>query len=479
MNWPAVGNHSPLQSARTWLARNQLLWRRWLIITAVFFLTILITYIFPRNLQMLLILLPFGIAGILILLRWPPVGLFLLIYVSMMVPVVVPAVGITMAAILGLTGLWIFDMLARERRVVIVRSYTITPLVMLVAIAIISFFVGFLPWYPITGAPFRAQIGGLFIFVVVVCAYLLVAHHIKNIRWLKALVFFFIGIGALYIFGRLVPPARPVLRIFDDGSTGSIFWIWMVSLSLSQGLYNQELKRWQRGLLLGITAAAFVVCFGLMLGWMSGWGPSLVAVLIVLWVGWPRLALIVSTVGGASALLLLPQILQRVIYVGDNAYSQVTRLAAWSIVGEIVKVNPILGLGPANYSWYTPLFPIMGVWYVRFNSHNNYVDLVAQVGLLGLLAFLWFAWEVGKLGWSLRSSLPKGGFARAYTYGALGGLIATLVTAMLGDWVIPYVYNIGVNGLRSGILSWLFLGGLVVLDQLYIVQPQGEAHTSD
>lgn len=479
MNWPAVGNHHPLRSARNWLVENRLVWQRALIITAVFFLSIALAYVLPRNLQLVLIALPIGIAGVLILLKWPPVGLLLLIYAAMMLPITIPAVGITMAIVLGLTSLWVFDMLARERRIVIIRSYTITPLVLLVAIAVISFFVGFIPWYPISGAPVDARIGGLFIFVVVVCAYLLVAHHIRNIRWLKAMVFLFIGIGAIYVFARLIPPARPVLRIYDDGSTGSVFWIWIVSLTLSQGMFNEELKKWQRGLLLAITAASFMVTLGISLGWTSGWAPALVATMVILWVGWPRLAFVVSTVGGAGVLIMLPQILERVIYVGDNSYSQVTRLAAWSIVGEIVKVNPILGLGPANYSWYTPLFPIMGVWYVRFNSHNNYVDLVAQVGLLGLLAFLWFAWEVGKLGWSLRTAVPKGSFARAYTYGALGGLVATMVTAMLGDWVIPYVYNIGVNGLRSGILSWLFLGGFVVLDQLYVIQPRGEADSSD
>jgi hypothetical protein len=96
------------------------------------------------------------------------------------------------------------------------------------------------------------------------------------------------------------------------------------------------------------------------------------------------------------------------------------------------------------------------------------MDLVAQTGLLGLGCFLWFAWETGHLGWRLRSRVPEG-FAKAYVYGALGGLAGTLVAGMLGDWVIPFVYNVGFNGFRSSVMGWLFLGGLVVIE--HIIQP--------
>jgi hypothetical protein len=125
-------------------------------------------------------------------------------------------------------------------------------------------------------------------------------------------------------------------------------------------------------------------------------------------------------------------------------------------------------LGFANYYWYTPLFPIRG-YAVSFNSHNNYVDIVAQTGLLGLVFFLWFLWEVGRLGWRLRNGVPAG-FAQAYVYGSLGGLAGMVVVGMLGDWVLPFFYNVGLNGFRSSMLGWLFLGGLVSLEQMVITQ---------
>ncbi len=50
---------------------------------------------------------------------------------------------------------------------------------------------------------------------------------------------------------------------------------------------------------------------------------------------------------------------------------------------ELIKANPIIGLGFANYSHYTYLYPILG-WNVSFNSHNNYMDIIAQTGFCGL-----------------------------------------------------------------------------------------------
>jgi O-antigen ligase len=152
--------------------------------------------------------------------------------------------------------------------------------------------------------------------------------------------------------------------------------------------------------------------------------------------------------------------------VNSDSYSISTRFDAWFIMAEIIKVNPVLGLGFGNYYWYTPLFRIRG-WEVQFNSHNNYVDLVAQTGLVGLACFLWFFWESGQLAWRLRNRVPEG-FAQAYVYAAMGGLVGTLIAAMLGDWVLPFVYNVGLSGFRTGALAWFFLGGLVVLEKLYV-----------
>jgi hypothetical protein len=34
------------------------------------------------------------------------------------------------------------------------------------------------------------------------------------------------------------------------------------------------------------------------------------------------------------------------------------------------------------------------------------------------------------------------------------------------DWVLPFVYNIGLTGFRASILPWIFMGGLIGVEQM-------------
>ncbi|MHB1415116.1 MAG: O-antigen ligase family protein [Chloroflexota bacterium] len=243
-----------------------------------------------------------------------------------------------------------------------------------------------------------------------------------------------------------------------------MFWVWLVALSFAQGLYNKNLHPAWRLVLVGLAGATLYVGFFQSRDWVSGWLPPMVAAAVGLCLGRPRLGLTVALACG-TALMLSSDMVGGLIgsVETENAYSLTTRLAAWQIVGEITKFSPILGLGPANYYHYTPLFPIMG-WYVNFNSHNNYVDIVAQTGLLGLACFLWFVSQLARLGLRLRTRVSDG-FCQAYVYGALGGLAGTLVAGMLADWILPFVYNIGLSGFRQSVLAWVFLGGMAALGQ--------------
>jgi hypothetical protein len=102
---------------------------------------------------------------------------------------------------------------------------------------------------------------------------------------------------------------------------------------------------------------------------------------------------------------------------------------------------------------------------VPFNSHNNYVDLVLQSGFAGLAAFLLLLSELGRLGFSLLDRVPAG-FPRAYGIAALGGLAGKVVSCFLGDWAIPFVYNVGFDGFRASDLGWIFFGDLVAPEQM-------------
>ncbi|MEZ4555366.1 MAG: O-antigen ligase family protein [Caldilineaceae bacterium] len=148
--------------------------------------------------------------------------------------------------------------------------------------------------------------------------------------------------------------------------------------------------------------------------------------------------------------------------IATDEYSYSTRVDALLIMLEMARVSPLLGFGPANYYWYTPLYRIRG-WEVKFNSHNQYADILAQIGLIGMACFLWFFGELAWLAWKLRNEVTPG-FNQAYVYGVIGGIAGTLVAAALADWVIPFVYNIGMRGFRGSMLGWLFLGGLLSIE---------------
>jgi hypothetical protein len=233
-----------------------------------------------------------------------------------------------------------------------------------------------------------------------------------------------------------------------------------VVLSASQAFFNKKLPRLARLALLGVLALTLYHSVIVAYDWKSGWLPALAALAVIIWLGAPKLRPLILP--AAALVILLNFVNIPGLVTGDENYSVLTRVEAWRILLEIIKVNPFLGLGPSNYYWYTPLFPILG-YSVSFNSHNNFIDIVAQIGIFGLFFFLWFFWELTKTGFRLLKTAPEG-FEHAYVIGAIAGIAGTLVSAFLGDWVIPFVYNVGFVGFRSSVFGWIFLGGLVALE---------------
>lgn len=459
--------HYWLNELLNWLDDHPLLWQRGLIIPGVLLLVAGLAYKLPLEYYKFVILAPFGVVGLWVVMRWPPVRLLVLIFSSMVVPLYL-RMGFTVTVILGLTGLWVADMVIRERQIHLPNSRTVPPLIGFLAIVIVSFVVGQLPWYPVAQSNMTGQLGGLLIFVTAVCAFLMTVSQIHDTRWLMAMVGLYLSLATIYLLSRIVPAFHSFNTfIVDPTSTGSPFWYWVAGHSFTQAVFNRKLPNGVRAIVIIPCLMVLYVTLFEIRAWTSGWMPVLLALGVILWVGEARVAMAGSIAAFFGVILQLQALIGKYIMVGDNEYSALTRFAAWRIIGEIVSVNPLLGLGPANYRAYTKLFPILG-WYVEFNSHNQYVDIVAQTGLLGLACYLWFFAEAGVIAWRLLKRVPEGGFERAYLYAAIGGLAATLFAGILGDWVMPFVYNGGANAMRASGMIWIFLGGLVVLDRIYL-----------
>ncbi|MBE7554307.1 MAG: hypothetical protein HS126_24895 [Anaerolineales bacterium] len=414
-----------------------------------------------------------AIVAFLIYWRWPAIGLIGLVVAGLVVPSPNLPGGLNVGVIVLvlLIGLHLFAVIVKRRPLRLVPSRTVWPLLALVLGAILSFGVGNLPWFTFAQpAPMDAQLGGLFIYILAAGAFLLIAHQVRDLHWLKWLTWLFVALGSVHIAGWLVPGlgkfTGPLLQLGTFNN--SLFWVWLVSLSASQSAFNRELHFTWRVVLGGVALTTLYVGFVLNNDWKSGYLPPIASVgaMIAFHAWWVAIPAVLAAY--PVVLYLSSQA------IASDDYSYSTRVDALLIMLEIIKVNPILGLGPANYYWYTPLFPIRG-WAVQFNSHNNYVDIVAQTGLVGLACFFWFALEVAWLAWKLRTKVPAGGFAWAYVYGVMGGLAGTLVAAALADWVLPFPYNIGLTGFRMTMLGWMFLGGLVCIEQIYM----GQSHPQE
>ena len=412
----------------------------------------------------LVLLIPLGIGTIFTFLRWPSLGLIVASLAGLVVPLYGPSgLNVTMVLIALLLGLWLLDMMANQHQIRLAPSRTVWPLLAFLIVAVFSFGLGQLPWFTFAlHAPLGAQLGGLAILALSAGTFLLVANQVQDLRWLSRLTWAFLALGAVSVLVRSLLPALglPTRNLFQQ--VGPVFYIWLVAMALSQALFNQELHRGWRLILMGLVLVTIYVLFVIKFGDKSGWLSVFICIATIIVTRSWRAGLALIPFGALSALYMWTRV------ISTDEYSISTRFDAWSIMAQIIKISPIWGLGFANYYWYTPLFPIRG-YAVSFNSHNNYVDIVAQTGLVGLLCLLWVWWELGQLGWRLRNQVPAG-FAQAYVYGALGGLAGMVAAGMLGDWVLPFFYNIGLTGFRSSMIGWLFLGGLVSLEQMVINQ---------
>jgi len=461
--------------SRIWFEQNQpLLIRSCVLLLLVFSLLYAVPrvtigeHLIPR----LFVLAIFALAGLVLLLRFPTLVVASIIPATIAIPFGLGTgsqteLPISVLLIFLALGLWFLDMLVVKREFSLMPDRTVIAALLLAFGSLLSFAFGQLPWFYYQHAAITAQIGGTMLYVLAAGTVLVTAHRLTR----KALVWSvvaLISLGGVFLFlspfsSRYYSLTRPILQFFSDGSIGAMFWTWLLCIGLAQLIFNNSLKNiWK--VALGLVLVVFIYnAFFIRRDWVSGWLPAMLGAGVILFLASKkfRLPLLVF---GLLVLALNWQQIRGIVMVGDNEYSLMTRMDAWEIMFKIIAINPILGVGPANYYFLTPLFPILG-YSVQFNSHNNYIDLLAQTGIIGLGLFIWLMAEIILLGLRMRKNMSSG-FDLAFVYGVIGGMAGTLVSGMLGDWVIPFVYNVGFAGFRSSLIGWFFMGGLLALNRI-------------
>jgi len=354
-----------------------------------------------------------------------------------------------------LTGLWLIRMFLEDRRLHWLPSPVNLPLVGFMAVCVLSYIWSDLwrdPLVYLWGNFTLVRLGALAVMLLSPAALLLVANRFRDERLLKILVGIFVVIGAVGIVVIRGGLNVPLINL------RGLFPMWVVSLTLSQALFNRQLKdryRWALGLLGG---AWLFYELGLLGNWFSGWLPALVAFLVIAFLRSRRLFLVLMVAGLLFAVAnrdyLYHATVDRAQEKGDFG-----RLDAWEVNWRVTKDHLFLGTGPAGYAaYYMSLFPQDAM-----ATHNNYVDIVAETGLVGMGFFVWFLVAMGVTGRRAWRRVPRGGFLQALAAGCIGGYAGTLVAMSLGDWFLPFAYTQTIAGFEYTVWGWLFMGVLVGL----------------
>jgi hypothetical protein len=395
-------------------------------------------------------------------------------------------VSLNFAAVLVPTtfALW-FLIMVRRRDIHLPRSRTTTPLLLFILASLLSLVMGTAYWDPAVPRPdnlLLVQLGQWGIFAFSALAFWLTGSLARDEIRLRRLTYFFLAVAGSLAIIRVMPGTEWIRnQIATFALDRAPFWLLLAALAGGQLLFNRDLSTRWRWFLLAALGAVLAYAFVLerkTLSNLIGVAPVLG---VLAWLRWPRwrwayvlLALLAVTTFSSTIF----------DFAGGEAEwdeSGGSRLVLIERVIEVTMRNPITGLGPAAYRSYARMTPLpyeRAYWLdPMVNSHNNYVDLFAHGGLLGLALFFWFSVEVIRLGWRLRTRFADG-FAGGYVSGMLAAWIGALVVMLFADWILPHVYNIGFPGFQASVLVWLFLGGLVALEQMP-PEKTGELPTDD
>ncbi len=429
-----------------------------------------------------LVLLVAGLAGLILLSR-PVFGIFLIIVAALVLPLDIGTgteVSLNLAALMvpAMLFLWLLDLLRRQEFEA-VNSSTFRPLILFLIAGLLSLLIGYVTWdnfVPRSANFILVQLAQWAIFAFSVGAFFLMANLALEEKWLQYITWTFLILGGMIAILQAIPFSTNLIgQIFTIAIIRAPFWILLASMVGGQLLFNEQLKGGQRLILLIILTAIFIYTFEAQREAASNWVGIVAVGSCLVWLRWPRMRWLALSV---VLLLLVLGILFPAVWDfagGDSEWfeSGGSRLALISRVVEDTMRNPITGLGPAAYRLYGATRPLVYehiIWMApRISSHNNYIDLFSQVGIVGLALFFWFVFELGKLGRRLNHHF-RHGFAAGYVNGMIGAGVGALTLMMLADWILPFVYNIGFPGFQASVLVWLFLGGLITLEQIMLKQ---------
>ena len=371
-------------------------------------------------------------------------------------------VSAAMLLVMLLAGIWIVTALY-QRQIELTPSVLNAPLLSFIAVCLIAlaWSIAFRdPLVTAYGQFTLVQLGACAAMVLSPIATLLIANFVRTTERLRWIALVFVGVGVVSTLGYEVGLKLGQLN------TGGLFALWFIAVGYAIVISLPSLPSWMRLALSLVLLLHMYDRAVTSIAWVSGWLPALTAVLVITWLRSKRAA-----VGLLLALALLATLqwsfIQQEVFEEAERDGSYERLTLWDLNLELIREHPLVGTGPAGYA----------IYYMTYHpeearsTHNNYLDIIAQTGIIGSLCWLWLMAAAGREAWlALRYAPP--GWPRTLSLAAAGGLAGAVVAMTLGDWVLPFAYNQGIEGYRYTVFSWIFLGVLISVRQQ--VAPQAE-----
>lgn len=366
-------------------------------------------------------------------------------------------VSLVMLLVLLLGGVWIATALLLRGSRRLVPSPLNAPLLAFSAICLISlaWSMGFRdPLVHVPGKFLVVQLGACATMVLSPVATLLIANFVRTPERLRAVGLSFIVAGVLWAIAFVLKIQQPAVN------TRGLFTAWFTAVGYAIVIGQPRLPTWSR---IGLSLLLLLHLYDrLIIGiaWLSGWVPAVVALVLITWLR-SRLAGLVLLLALALVIWTQQSFIQTHIFQEAEADGSYERLTLWELNLGLVSEHPLLGTGPAGYA----------VYYLTYHpeearsTHNNYLDLVAQLGIVGALCWLWLMVATLIEARAVLRHAPPG-WLRTLGLAAAGGLVGAVVAMALGDWVLPFAYNQGIEGYRYTVFSWIFLGVLISVRQL-------------
>ncbi len=335
------------------------------------------------------------------------------------------------------------------------KKFKSTPL--LIPIIIYLIINGFAVLFGINHIKGMHELAGLMLLLIYILTYNLV-----NKDDIKLYIFLFIIISIIAASIGIVQYFHNtnLTLFFTSGATFritgpfsgcfSIAWFLTYSILVTLPLFWQRETSIMEKILLGL--ALFIMVMALIFTYTrSAWVGTMVGSVIIFF--YKDKKILLPIVGFLLiAIFLLPSFKNRLQTLNNIKYlTNQERIEIWKAGLSIIKENPILGIGPGNYSAVAPKFNEPN----GKHPHNNFIQHGAETGILGLVAFLFLMGGFIKSGFlSIKKNNFNNNYIRNINIGCFASLIAFLIIGL---------FDCNINDDMSITPLWFLMGIMMII----------------